>query len=239
MLGLIWPDDGLARPDYELLGGPEAAEALGVSGLRLAVAFSKAEPRHHPADLRVTGDSARLDPAARELKRAGCDAIIWACTSGSFIGGLSWAGDQARALNATSGLAASSTTLAYIEALDFLGAVELDLLGPYPEDITRAFRRCLGEAGFTVRACSALGTADAPASFRLDAVSEVAAFAKGRPSARPLLLPDTAINSLENVEAMERAAGRPVLTANQVTLWMGLRLMGVNPRGLGPGRLFE
>lgn len=34
-LGLIWPDDGFAEPDYELLRGPETVAELGVTALRL------------------------------------------------------------------------------------------------------------------------------------------------------------------------------------------------------------
>lgn len=45
--------------------------------------------------------------------------------------------------------------------------------------------------------------------------------------ARPLVIPDTAIDTLERWKALaEAAAPAPVITANQVTLWKALSLLG-------------
>lgn len=237
-LGLIWPDDGLERPDYELLRGPEAATRLGVGGLTLEIAYSRAQPRHERADLLQTGALEHLLPAANSLSERGCEALVWACTSGSFIGGLAWAHHQARELEAATGLPASSTTLAFIDALKSLDFQEVDLLGAYPAPVSQAFRYCLAEAGLTVINIDALDTPDAPASYRLDIKQELERFARTTPGNRPLLLPDTAINSLEWIEEMEQLIQRPILTANQVTLWQGVRLLAMAP-GRGPGCLFN
>ena len=41
------------------------------------------------------------------------------------------------------------------------------------------------------------------------------------------------------LEAMENRLGKPVLTANQVTSWHALQLMGVDARLPNKGRLFR
>ena len=53
-----------------------------------------------------------------------------------------------------------------------------------------------------------------------------------------LLVPDTAMHTLEWLSDAEAETGRPVLTANQVTIWKGLQLLGVRPSLPGSGRLF-
>jgi maleate cis-trans isomerase len=46
------------------------------------------------------------------------------------------------------------------------------------------------------------------------------------PDAEALLLPDTAVSTLDALESLTRQRGKPVLTANQVTIWQALRLAG-------------
>jgi maleate isomerase len=58
------------------------------------------------------------------------------------------------------------------------------------------------------------------------------------PSGGALLVPDTAMPTLDLIAPLERRLGRPVLTANQVTLWQGLKLGGATTRVPGLGRLF-
>lgn len=62
--------------------------------------------------------------------------------------------------------------------------------------------------------------------------------AADHPEAEAVLVPDTAMHTLAIVEALERAVGKPVLTANQVTVWKGLQLLGPVPDLPGLGSLF-
>lgn len=226
-LGIILPDDPIESELHRLDLWLEGRDRRDVTATTM---LSKATGGHVEADLYQTGDPEVITPIARELAGQGCKAIVWACTSGSFIGGLAWARRQARALEQAAGVPATSTTLAFIAALAALGTSRVHLLGAYPEPVTRALESCLAEAGVTVESLRALGTPDGPASFHLDLRAEVARFAAtldGAPD-QPILIPDTAINSLALVDDLEVSSGRPVLTANQVSLWHGLRLLGVS-----------
>ncbi len=60
-----------------------------------------------------------------------------------------------------------------------------------------------------------------------------------RQDADVLLIPDTALHSAAWLTDLERATGKPVLTANQVSFWEALRLCGKLTPQSGLGRLFE
>ena len=53
-----------------------------------------------------------------------------------------------------------------------------------------------------------------------------------------VLVPDTAWNTIGLLEELDAALGKPVLTANQVTIWQGLALAGLLTPQTGLGRLF-
>jgi maleate cis-trans isomerase len=52
-------------------------------------------------------------------------------------------------------------------------------------------------------------------------------------------VPDTALHTVRLVDVWEAGLGRPVLTANQVSAWHGLRLAGWQGRASGLGALFD
>ncbi|WP_127145552.1 maleate cis-trans isomerase family protein [Pelagibacterium montanilacus] len=236
-LGIVMPDDPIASelhsPSIWLAGrGRTDVDALTL--------LSPMCGGHFEDDLLATGDIERIGPVGRELAAQGCDAVIWACTSGSFIGGLDWAKRQRDDLARSADRPASSTTLAFIAALKALGATRAHLLGAYPEPVTSAFVKCLRAAGVSVGQSRALGAPDGPHSFMLPLGDLLAEFAASLPQGErdvPILIPDTAINTLDRIEAFEEMTGRVVLTANQVTLWHGLGLVGADTRIAGAGAL--
>ena len=59
------------------------------------------------------------------------------------------------------------------------------------------------------------------------------------PRAEAILLPDTALHTIEFLDELEAAAGKTVLTANQVTVWEALRLAGALMPQEGLGTLFR
>ena len=240
LIGWIVPDDGIPGCDYETLRLNPWLRARGLGGVRIAVERSYAEKRHHRDDLLVTGDLAHMLPAARRLSEAGCTALMWACTSASFIGGLDWARRQAEALSEATALPANSTTLALLDAAAALGASKVDVLGAYPEPVTAALVDCFRDAGFAVGNVASLGMPIGPESFRLDLAAEVRHFVEHHSGEQvPLVIPDTAINSLDLVERLEAIAGCPVVTANQASLWQSLAMAG-RPADLpGLGTLFR
>ncbi|WP_275287683.1 hypothetical protein [Halomonas elongata] len=219
-LGILLPDDGPDDYEWYAPGRLEGGSRLP----RIDVGGIPSDGHHTPAALLALGATERLLPVGEKLvHRQGVGALVWACTSGSFIGGLSWASRQADTLEEALGVPVTSTALAFREALEVLDCRSLDLLSPYPDDVTLRLVSFLRECGVEVVHSHALDCPYAADSNAADILSEVRRFAAAHRSSRPLMVPDTAVNSLALRPVLCREADREVLTANQVTLWAGLR----------------
>lgn len=180
----------------------------------------------------------RLLGPARRLGAGGAQALCWACTSDSFAGGIERSRHQLAALSAETGLPATSASFALAEAVRSLGAGMVDLLSPYPHPLTDVLRTFLATCGVRVRSAVALGCATGSDSHSLDLPAVVAAFTASRAGdSVPVLIPDSAVNTLDLVAELEASLGRPVVTANQATLWKGLRLLGRPAQVPGAGAL--
>lgn len=234
ILGFLYPGHA-AEDDY-----PRAAARL-VSPVEIALVHtSVGVDAHERQALLDLGSSTRLGEGAGELTRAGADVGVWACTSGSFVFGWEGARRQADQLSAALGRPASSTSFAFVNAVTALGATRVAVAATYPPDMAQAFADFLSRAGITV---AALGSEDVMTA------TEVGTFGRDRvhafvtaadhPEAEVVLVPDTALHSVDHITALEDQLGKPVLTANQVSLWEALRLAGLPRSGSGLGRLFD
>lgn len=225
-LGILLPDDG--PDDYEWYALNQVCDELP----RIAMGRIPSDGHHAPAALLSLGAVERLAPVGEALvAQDSARAVVWACTSASFIGGLDWSLEQRASLERRLGVPVISTALAFLEALQALGHDRVDLLSPYPDDVTLRLVSFLREGGIGVIHDKALDCPYAADSHRADLLGEVRRFSARYPdTSRPLLVPDTAINSLHLREALARESGREVLTANQVTLWAGLKRLAWSSR---------
>lgn len=225
LLGILLPEDG--PTDYEWYSIEQIPDMDSANLPEIKVGQIDSGGHHERHALTALGSVERLAVEGEALVRDGADAIVWACTSASFIGGLEWAQAQTSQLERHLGVPVTSTALAFKQALAHLDCHEVDLLGAYPDEVTQRFVGFLVEAGVDVNEIDALDCAYASNSHGLDILTEVGKFCERHStSERPLLVPDTAINTLGLMDSLNRDAGRLVLTANQVSLWAGLCLLG-------------
>jgi len=194
---------------------------------------------HRVEELLDWGRDDRLASGARQLARSRPDAVVWACTSGSFVYGWEGAQAQAAALARAASVPATSTSLAFVAAARALQVRTVAVAATYPADVALLFAEFLADAGIELaRTCShGIVTAAEVATLTADALLEIAA-AGDHPDAQAVLLPDTALHTVEHLEALERHLGKTVLTANQVSAWAGLRLSGYDLPHAGLGALF-
>lgn len=231
-IGILYPGYA-AEGDFELLNR-RLAGAASFDVVHTTIR----DDTHSEDSLLDMGSSERLLEGARRLP-SGVASIVWACTSGSFIYGWEGAKAQATELQEALGVPASSTSLAFVNAAHALGLRRVAIAATYPEDITRRFEDFLAHGGLEPVAVSSRGIVTATEVGTLssdDAAALVAA--ADRPDADAVMVPDTALHTIGAIEALERTAGKPVLTANQVSAWEGLRLAGAEPTSWGPGHLF-
>lgn len=230
-VGFIYPDHA-AESDY-----PYAARRLGVE---LPVAHVYGTDLHAVPELMDLGSPARLAEGAALLAPQHPAAVVWACTSGSFVFGPRGAAEQAERLSAEAGVPASSTSFAFVHALAALGCRRVAVAASYPREIADLFVNFIAAHGVSVEAMGDAGIPTAAEVGRLTRgqVRDLA-LRNDSPEAEALLIPDTAMHTVDQVDELERLLGKPVLTANAVTVWEGLRIAGMSRRATGLGMLFE
>jgi len=236
-VGLLYPGYG-AEDDFPALEGRLRAAGHDVS-LPL-VHTSVGEDAHRVDALLDLGGHERLVQGARALVAAHpLDSLMWACTSGSFVFGWEGAQRQVEDLAEATGLPTSSTSLAFVSACQAIGCTRVSIAASYPEDVADHFRAFLLRGGIEVTAMGShdIYTAAEVGTLNRDQVVAMVSSAD-RTGAEAVLVPDTAMHSLAWLPDLEAAAGMPVLTANQVTVFEGLRLAGPVPELPQLGTLF-
>lgn len=233
-VGLLYPGYS-AEDDF-----PALQKRLGGAVRLPLVHTSVGEDAHRVDALLDLGSTDRLAEGAGRLLPERPDAVMWACTSGSFVFGWDGAHRQAAELEQTMGLPTSSTSLAFARACQQLGLSRVSVSASYPQDVAERFVEFLGHADVEVLNMRSHGIITAAEVGTLGE-EQVAALVRSsdRDDADAVLVPDTAMHSLAWIDALEEAVGKPVLTANQVSVWEGLRLVGAPRRYDGLGALFR
>ena len=194
---------------------------------------------HRPDALRMVGDLELLLEPKDEVLAFGPDALSWACTSGSFIFGPEGAKHQVDEIEKAYGIPSSSTSLAFLVALDHLGIERVAVRASYPEDVARMFGDFVEAAGVSVQSVEGLHIITGVEVGTLQPERVIDFVASSTPSdVDAVLVPDTAMATAAFLEDLEEAAGTVVLTANQVTMWDLMQIAGwegAYPRG---GTLF-
>ncbi len=232
-VGLLYPGQS-AADDF-----PALATRVGAELHLPVVITSVGEDAHRVDALLDLGRAERLLDGVARLSEQRPDAVMWACTSGSFVFGPAGAAEQAAKVAVAAGVPASSTSIAFVDALRHLGVTRVAIAASYPRDVADHFVRFLAAAGLAV---AAMGSHDIVTAAEVGTLQpdDVVAMveAADHPDAEAVLVPDTAMHTLAIIDRLEAAVGKPVLTANQVTVWKGLQLLGPVPPLPGLGTLF-
>ncbi len=233
-VGIVWPEpvqDG-HRAELERFFGPDLA--LDIEPVRI-----EPEPEQNITLALVEGLA--RDPengrAARRLAARGAQAVAYGCTSGSYV--LGPAGDAAISdqMEAESGVPATTTSSAVVEALRTLGAESVAVLSPHIDALNERLSAYLEASGFRVAAMVGLNLrcdieAVEPAETREIVESQV-----DRPDADAVFISCTGMRTAEVIGMMETSLGKPVVTANQATLWRVGQLAGAGMSRPERGRL--
>jgi maleate cis-trans isomerase len=237
-LGIILPEDGNGKSEWMRIDAWLAK--YGFIDVATKLEFSPSDGLHEPDSLKLTGSNSYLIAAAEKLYDHRCGALIWACTSGSFIGGRLMAESQIAALAQTAKAPATSASTSLVAAIRALKAKFVDVLSPYPFVVTQAFTAYLTEMDVGIGRVRSLECHDSYASHRVDLSSALRSFPPAyRDDPTPVIIPDTAIDSLDSLERLEAESKRILITANQACLWHGLHLLGAARSVPRAGRLFH
>ena len=191
--------------EVAIYNDPEVMERVEKTASRLSSNLSGLQPSvvvftHHAASMASVEFNRRLTETM--ASRAGCPAL----TAGSAV----------------------------VQALRAVGAEKIGLADPFPKPfLTQIVRDHLQhpEVGFKV---VKEATARGANPHVITNMSPSVAYRIGReadhPEADTILLSANVWRTLEIIEPLERDLGKPVIAANQATMWATLKLIGVAPQ---------
>ncbi|MGA4849020.1 maleate cis-trans isomerase family protein [Streptomyces sp. G5(2025)] len=235
--------------DVSFLGGPHPQRGIGVVApfdfaldrelwrwvpdeVSLHLTRTPYVPVEVSLDLaRLVSEHETLAGAVRALTVAEPEVLAYACTSGSFVGGIAGERAMCEAMTREGAVAAVTTSGALLEALAELGARRIALVTPYTWSVTRALEEYLVEAGVVVAARAYLGLTRHIWKVPYRDVADMARRAvQGRVEA--LFISCTNLPTYDVLPQLEAELRVPVISANQVTMWSALRRLGT--RAVGP-----
>ena len=191
----------------------------------------------------MTVDMAEAIADRRPVRRATRDVLTprpgvvsYACTSGSFVGGAAAEYVLHRTILDAGAPRASTTSGALIEALALLGVRRLAIATPYIEAVTSRLVGFLGDHGVDTVASEGLGLIGNIWRTTYAQVVDIVR-AVDRPEAQALFISCTNLPTYDVIEPLEQALGKPVITANQVTMWDALRK--IDRAAVGGGALLS
>lgn len=171
--------------------------------------------------------------AVLELVATTPRVVAYLCSSGSFINGLQGERQLRDELVAAGIPCAVTTSGAMLEALEHLGISRVAIATPYVSELSDRLESFLGEAGVETVGSAHLGLPGGIWRVPYDGVADLVRAADHR-DAEAVFVSCTNLPTYDVIAPLERELGKPVLTANQVTMWAALRVLG--QRGIGSGQ---
>lgn len=182
-----------------------------------------------------------LDEPLRLIGGVRPDVILYGCTSATLTHGRNFDRDLAERIKRETGAATITAASALIHALKTLGLRKVGFASPYVGAINDDAVAFLADAGIETVARADIGrTLDNWGQGELtpDDVFELACKADG-PEVEGIVLSCTDMRSVETVERLESALGKPVVTSNQATVFKMLELLGIERSEVSCGQLFK
>ncbi|TDC25482.1 decarboxylase [Streptomyces sp. 8K308] len=176
---------------------------------------------------RMVSEHETLAEAVRALSAVSPEIVAYACTSGSFVGGVAGERAMTTAMTRAGEVPSLTTSGALLDALGELGARRIAVVTPYTKSVTDALEEYLAEAGIEVTGRSYLGLTReiwrVPYRDVVDMARQAVAGA-GAPDA--LFISCTNLPTYDAIPQLEAELRMPVISANQVTIWSALRAIG-------------
>ena len=181
----------------------------------------------------LVSDATHLTAATRNVLHVEPEVVAYLCTSGSFIKGIEYERSLRETICRAGAANAVTTSGALLEAIGHLGITSLSIMTPYDEVLTGKLRDFLGEAGCEVVRSDHLGLGGGIWKVNYRTIAERILGADD-PRAEAIFVSCTNLPTYDIIEPLEKVLGKPILTANQLTMWACLGRMKLPM--MGPGR---
>ncbi|MFG2314084.1 MULTISPECIES: maleate cis-trans isomerase family protein [Streptomyces] len=231
--------------DISFLGGPAPQRGVGVvapfdfaldrelwrwvpDDVSLHMTRTPFVPVEVSLDLaRMVSEHETLGEAVRTLNAIAPEVVAYACTSGSFVGGIAGERAMCEAMTWAGAVPSVTTSGALLDALTELGVRRVALVTPYTVSVTRALEAYVAEAGVAVTGCAFMGLTRHIWKVPYRDVAGMARQAVPAPGAADaLFISCTNLPTYDVIPQLEAELRIPVISANQVTMWAALRRLG-------------
>lgn len=178
----------------------------------------------------MIGDKNLVRTTAQSLRSVHASCFAYACTSGSFVRGLAGESEIVEAMKSAGAPAAVTTSGAILEALAHLELHRVAIATPYDEPITQRFESFLDEAGIEVVGAAYLNLR---LDIRIVPYYRTAELVRQADSvdAEAIIIACTNLPTYDVIVPLEAELGKPVISANQATMWAALNRCGLNAVG--------
>jgi maleate isomerase len=234
-IGVIYPSDGILDDEFWRCVPP----GVSVHVTRTHASIVADTPLSAAQQHVVMAESTDIDEAARTFSLIGAGCVAYACTCVSFGRGVGFDSDIVDRIEAASGSRATTTSTAAVAALRALGVRRVAVAAPYDDEVCERLRSFLEGSGFEVVGMANLGLSGAaigavPTERVLSLCREA-----DTPDADGLFISCTALRTIDVLDGLEQRLGKPVVSANQATMWHALRIAGIDDVLDGLGRLYR
>jgi maleate cis-trans isomerase len=222
-----------------------APEGVTVHFERIGAQRSKSiyispDPRVQARSLSAIGED--LEKVAGALAWVEPKVIAFACTSGSFFKGIDYNREIIRRIEAAAGARAITTSMAAVEALREMGLRKICFITPYEEYRTEKGKEFLEASGFEVPVVKHLTMStrerrqlSPEAALKVVYELAISAYDAGCDG---IFCSCTGFGgAIDIIERVETETGKPMISANQATMWLMLKIACVKKPITGFGEL--
>ncbi|MCY3912557.1 MAG: hypothetical protein OXG43_04835 [Chloroflexi bacterium] len=234
-VGIVWPEAVQDRHLAEL-------ELFVPAGMELDVEPVDSAPELGPEGITLGHvEGIATDPgigrAARRLAGRGAQAVAYGCTSGSYVLGPDGDAAIVADMRTTAGVPATTTSTAATAALRELGVRRVAVLSPHVDALNERLRAYLEANGFDVVNLVGLNRRGDIEAIEPGETLEIVSRDVETPEAEAVFISCTGLRTAAVIDDVEAAVSKPVVTANQATLWHVARLAGAPATTPARGRL--
>jgi maleate isomerase len=238
---MLSPRNFTLEPEFYQL----APEGVSFHFHRMGVASGGEGETPKEVETRLKGFYEDTGKCAKMLSDIQPDVISFACTSGSLYGGRDYDKNIIERIEQVARVPATTTSTAVIRALKDLELKKLTVVTPYIPEVNKKVSSFLEAHDIEVNRIEGLSMeANRVGNVTLKSLEipqKVYRLAQkiDTEESTGVFIACTALRTIEILEPLEQDLKKPVVSANQATVWMMMRMAKVNVPIKGYGCLFE
>jgi len=193
--------------------------------------------RKRIAQLRIKLEDIEL--AASLVASAKVNVIVFGTTSGSFIEGKEYNQTIIERIQNSTGIEAITSSTAFVEAMKELEMKRIAVATPYGDVVDERAKAFLEANGVEVVNIKGLGGIGTVGNYDPYVTTYPLARAAYKKDADGLFISCTGFRAIDIIDVLERDLGKPVVTANQASMWAALKRIKVCESIEGYGQLLR